>query len=161
MASGGTVAARLASAGVILPEPGGALGSYVPVLVTGDQAWVSGMLPMEAGELTARGRVGEGVAVERAIEAARTCAINILGALQHELGDLDRVQRVLRLTGYVAAVDSFDRHPEVVDGASILFTTAFGELGRHSRVAVGVASLPKGAPVEVAAVFQVGSRTEE
>jgi len=149
------VAGRLASVGIVLNDPPLALGSYLPVVVTEGQAWVSGMLPIETGVLKVKGSVGNEVSVDQAVVAARICAINILGALQHEIGDLERVERVIRLTGYVAASASFDRHAEVVDGASTILASAFGDNGKHSRVAVGVASLPKGAPVEIAAVFQV------
>lgn len=146
---------RLSSLGVTLPVPSTAQGSYRPVVIAGNTAWVSGQLPVIDGQLTIAGRLGENVSETGGIMAARTCAINLLGVLSVELGGLNCVARFLRVDGYVASAPAFERHSLVLNGASDLLLSIFGDRGRHSRVAVGVASLPLGAPVEIAAVVEL------
>jgi len=163
----GEVERRLAGLGLDLPEAAAPLAAYVPCVVTGNLAFVSGQLPFEAGEpvtgrLSAADHVaeppveGEGRALARAKAAARLCALNMLAHLKVATGDLDRVARVIKLTGFVNADDTFRQHPKVIDGASELMAAAFGDAGRHARAAVGSSGLPLGAIVEVEGVFEIG-----
>jgi enamine deaminase RidA (YjgF/YER057c/UK114 family) len=117
--------------------------------------WVSGQLPFVDGALPATGKVGAEVLPDTARELARTCALNALAAVRSEIGDLDRVQRVVKVVGYVASSPSFFGQPAVVNGASELLGEVFGDRGRHARSAVGVAALPLDAPVEVEVVVEV------
>lgn len=141
--------ATLQALGLKLPSPPAPAGAYVPVVVHGSTAWVAGMIPMKEGALERKGLVGSDVSLEEAQACARTCALNALGALREKLGDLDRVERVLRVGVFVASAPGFFQQPSVANGASELLQVVFGEAGRHARAAVGVSSLPLGAPVEV------------
>jgi enamine deaminase RidA (YjgF/YER057c/UK114 family) len=123
-----------------------------PVLVEGDLAYVSGQPPARDGQIQYRGNVGENVSVEDGYEAAKLCALNILGALEQELGSLDRVDRIVKLVGFVSCAAGFTQQSQVINGASDLFVELLGERGRHARSAVGVAALPGGMAVEVEAV---------
>lgn len=144
-----SVEKRLEELGIELPEAIISLASYVRTVRYKDLIFVSGQLPLKNGEITNTGKVGAEVSVEMAVEAAKLCAINAIAALKVELGDLDRISHILKLTGFVACDPSFTAQPQVVNGASDLFLSIFGDKGRHSRSAVGVASLPLNAPVEV------------
>lgn len=144
---------RLAAAGIILPEVSPPIASYLPVMINGSVAYVSGQLPRCDGQIV-MGVVGETIAVEEARAAARLCGVAILANLAHALdGDLDRVERCTQLFGFVNAPSGFTDHPTVIDGASDLMIVVFGDAGRHARAAVGCSSLPLGAAVEVAANF--------
>lgn len=143
---------RLAEIGIVLPEPPAPAGAYVPVAVHGGTAYVSGQIPVDAdGRLAYAGRVNASNADE-AEEAARLCAVNVLAQLKAELGSLDRVARIVRVAGFVNSKPGFMGHPAVVNAASDVFFRAFGEDGRHSRIAVGASGLPLGAMVEIEAV---------
>ncbi|MCB2054497.1 MAG: RidA family protein [Geminicoccaceae bacterium] len=149
---------RLENAGMTLPEAAAAAGNYVPFTKSGTTLYVSGQVPFEAGRIAVSGRLGDGVSLEDGQEAARICALNILAQARAALdGDLDRVVRCLKLGGFVAATAEFTDHPKVINGASDLMVTAFEDAGRHARFAVGVASLPLGAAVEVDAIFEIRS----
>ncbi|HZL06972.1 MAG TPA: RidA family protein [Coriobacteriia bacterium] len=145
---------RLSEAGHELPQASVALGSYVPAVRVGELVFTSGQLPMRAGELMATGVVGADVDVECARSCAEQCALNALAAAA-TVCDLGAVERVVKVTGYVASAADFTAQPAVVDGASELLALAFGEDGRHAREAVGVAALPLAAPVEVSIVLRV------
>jgi enamine deaminase RidA (YjgF/YER057c/UK114 family) len=147
-----TVTERLASAGLLLPEPPSALGDYLPAVRAGSLVFTSGQLPLREGSLITSGLVGAAVTPEVAHECARVAALNGLAAAS-TVCDLDKVTRVAKVTGYVASAEGFTAQPQVIDGASAVLLTAFGQLGRHAREAVGVAQLPKGAPVEVSIVL--------
>lgn len=149
------VAARLAEIGLVIPTPQGKLGDYVPGVVAGDLLFLSGQTPQVDGAPTVRGRVGVDVEIPDAAAAAGVAALNALALAARLLGSLDRVAGVVRVTGYVASPPEFERHPEVLDGASRVFVQAFGEAGRHARSAVGVSSLPQGAPVEIDVVLRL------
>lgn len=151
----GAIAARLAEIGLVIPTPPERLGDYVPGVIAGDLLFLSGQTPQVDGVPTVRGRVGAGVAIPDAAEAAGVAALNALALASRLLGGLDRVAGVVRVTGYVASPPEFERHPEVIDGASRVFVQAFGEAGRHARSAVGVSSLPQGAPVEIDVVLRL------
>ncbi len=150
----GVVADRLASSGYDLPPVPSALGSYVPAVAVGGLVFTSGQLPFEEGSLLAAGLVGVDVSLEEAVACARRAALNALAAAS-TVCDLDGVERCVRLTGYVASGAGFDRQPAVVDGASEVLVAAFGDGGRHSRCAIGVAALPLSAPVELDLVLSL------
>lgn len=145
----GRVRARLAELGLALHGPHPPHHPLEAVVVHGGTARTSGQLPRIAGELTCRGRLGDTVSVEEGRAAAEVCALNALAVLEAELGTLDRVHRVLTVTGYVASAPHFHEQPAVVDGASDVLYRVFGEAGRHTRSAVGVAALPRGGAVEI------------
>jgi enamine deaminase RidA (YjgF/YER057c/UK114 family) len=146
---------RLVDLGLSLPDVARPLAAYVPAVRAGELVWTSGQLPLVAGQLAATGKVGAEVSPEAAADLARTCALNALAAVAAELGDLDAVERVVKVVGYVASDPSFRDQPLVVNGASELLGDVFGDAGRHARSAVGVAVLPMDAPVEVELVVQV------
>jgi enamine deaminase RidA (YjgF/YER057c/UK114 family) len=147
---------RLRELGIELPQPAAPVAAYVPCVRTGDLLYVSGQLPLVDGRPAWTGRLGaDGLGVDQGAAAAEVCAVNLLAALKAELGDLGRVRRVVKLTGFVASEPGFNDHPKVVNGASDLFGEVFGEAGRHARAAVGVAALPLGVPVEVEAIVEV------
>lgn len=146
---------RLTELGLELPPAPAPVANYVPVTVAGGLAFVAGQVAAEAGRPLWQGKVGREVDPEAAAAAARRCALQALAALREALGSLDRVRRVLRVTVYVASAEGFTAQPSVANGASDLLVEVFGEAGRHARVAVGVAELPLGAPVEVELVAEV------
>jgi len=150
-----TIEERLSEMGVKLPTPAAPIAAYVPAVQTGNLVFVSGQLPRVDGSILHAGRLGTGVTVEQGQEAARAAAINALAVLKLHLGSLDRITRVVRLNGFVSAAPDFEQQSKVIDGASSFLQDALGEAGRHSRVAVGVASLPLNAPVEVDLVVEV------
>ncbi|MFZ9395550.1 MAG: RidA family protein [Erythrobacter sp.] len=145
---------RLQELGIELPQAAAPVASYVPVVVHGDLAFVSGQVSFVEGELL-KGRLGEDLSVEDGMRAARGCGLMILAQLKAALGSLDRVQRVVKLGGFVNSAADFTDQPKVVNGASDLMLEVFGEAGKHSRAAVGVPSLPLGVAVEVDAVVAV------
>lgn len=140
---------RLAELGLTLPDAASPAFNYVPVAVWGDVAYVSGQLPKVDGEVQVTGKVPDEVSVEAAREAARVCILQALACLKQELGDLDRVGRILKVTGFVNSGPGFSQQPQVINAASDLLTAIFGEQGRHARSAVGVAELPRRSPVEI------------
>ena len=146
---------RLQQLGVSLPAPAVPVAAYVPCVRTGSMVYVSGQVPVLDGKPSHLGHLGDNVGLEDGRDAARTCAINVLAALKAELGELSRVRRVVKVTGFVASAPGFTDMPKVVNAASELFGEAFGDAGRHSRSAVGVAALPLGVPVEVEAIVEV------
>ena len=146
---------RLRELGIELPEPAAPPGSYVPARRHGDLLAVSGQIPVTPGEPLPTGQCGVDVTVEEGYALARQCALNGLAAARAALGSLDRITGVVRVGGYVAAPADFTQHPAVVNGASELLVDIFGEAGRHARVAIGMASLPLGVPVEVEFLFAV------
>lgn len=149
--------ARLAELGIVLPKPAAPVATYVPVSITGNQVIVSGQLPMFDGKLAVTGKLGHTVSIEEGQHAARLCLINILAQLQAAVpGGLDKVTKVLRLGGFIAAAPDFSQHAVVMNGASDLAVAVFGESGRHARSTVGVASLPLDAAVEVEGTFWLG-----
>jgi enamine deaminase RidA (YjgF/YER057c/UK114 family) len=146
---------KLAELGLVLPEPPVAAGAYVPCVVHHGLVYVSGQLAIEGGRVVYAGRLGSDLGIEDGQKAAALAARNALAQLKRELGDLDRVSRCLKLTGYVAAVDGFTGHAAVINGASDLIYQVFGERGRHARAALGVSSLPLGSAVEIEFLFAV------
>jgi len=145
---------RLAALGLTLPEPAAPVAAYVPVVVAGGLAHVSGQLPFVSGQLVT-GRLGEDVSLEDGVLAAQACGVMILAQLKKALGSLDRVERIVKLGGFVNSIGTFTDQPKVINGASELMAAVFGEAGQHARSAVGVPVLPLGAPVEVDAIVAV------
>ena len=146
---------RLAELGIELPDAPAPVASYVPVAVAGGLAFVAGQVPLEGGKPLATGRLGDDLDVEEGATLARRCALQVLAALRAELGSLDLVRRIAKVTVFVASTDSFTDQPKVANGASDLFVEVFGDAGKHARAAVSVPSLPLGAPVEVEAVAEI------
>jgi enamine deaminase RidA (YjgF/YER057c/UK114 family) len=140
---------RLAELGLTLPGVVAPLAAYVPAVRSGIYVFTSGQLPMVDGKLPLTGKVGAEVSAEDARELARTCALNGLAAVKSVIGDLDRIKRVVKVTGFVASAPDFTGQPGVVNGASELLGEVLGPKGVHARSAVGVAVLPLDAPVEV------------
>jgi enamine deaminase RidA (YjgF/YER057c/UK114 family) len=141
--------ARVAQLGLTLYGPHPPHDPLDAVVVHGGIARTSGQLPRIDGELTCVGSLGAGVTVEEGAEAARVCALNALSVLRAELGTLDRIERVLTVTGFVACAPGFTQQPAVIDGASRVLFEIFGDAGRHTRSAIGVAALPRGGAVEI------------
>jgi enamine deaminase RidA (YjgF/YER057c/UK114 family) len=146
---------RLAGLGIELPPVPSPVASYIPVVVSGGLAFVAGQIPLAEGKLMATGKLGAELDAEAGADAARRCAIQALAALRAELGSLDRIRRIVRLTVFVASAPGFTDQPKVANGASDLLGEVFGELGKHARSAVGVAELPLGAPVEVEVTAEI------
>jgi enamine deaminase RidA (YjgF/YER057c/UK114 family) len=140
---------RLRQAGLQLPDAASPSFNYVPVRIHRGVAYVAGQMPKVEGEIRVTGKVGREVDLETAQGEARICILQGLACLKAELGTLDRVESILRITGYVASAPGFNAQPKVIDAASDLLVEVFGEAGRHARVAVGVAELPRNAAVEI------------
>lgn len=140
---------RLKSMGLALPEAAQPAFQYVPVTVHNGVAYVSGQLPKVDGEVRTFGKVGAEVSMEEAEEAARVCTLQGLACLVERIGGSDRIEQVLKINGYVASAPGFNAQPRVLDAASYLLVEALGDAGRHARAAVGVAELPRNAPVEI------------
>ena len=146
---------RLAALGIDLPTPPAPAANYVPTVTTGKLVFVSGQVPMTAEGVKFVGKLGRDFSIEEGRQAARLCAINILGALKAALGDLGRISRVVKVVGFVNAVPDFTEPHKCVNGCSDLLTDVFGEKGKHSRSAIGVGTLPLGAAVEVEAIAEL------
>jgi enamine deaminase RidA (YjgF/YER057c/UK114 family) len=147
---------RLAARGLELPEAPAPAANYVPYTISGKLLFVAGQVPFREGQVAVRGRLGDGVSLERGQEAARLCALNLLAQARAACGgDLGRLARCLKLGGFVSCTAEFTDHAKVVNGASDLMFEAMGEAGRHARFAVGCASLPLNAAVEVEAIFEL------
>jgi len=151
----GEIEARLKALDLVLPEAKAPIGAYVPYVHLNGQLIVSGQLPAKDGAVAVVGALGADVELARGQEAARLCAINILAHAKAALRDLDRIVQLLRLNGFVNAAPSFTDHPKVLNGASELMVEILGNKGLHTRIAVGCASLPLNAAVEIDAIFAV------
>lgn len=149
------VAERLKELGIELPEAPAPVGAYVPYVQSGALLFISGQIPVRAGKLVHRGKVTGEVSVEQAQECARVCFLNALAQARAALGSLDRVRRVVRLTGFVASSPDFTGQATVVNGASECAVEVFGEAGKHARLAIGAAELPLGSPVELEVILEV------
>lgn len=146
---------RLQNLGITLPQTPRPLANYVPAVRTGNLVYLSGMLPFNDGKLLHTGKVGATVTLEQAQGDARLVAINALAALKGFIGELSKVTRTVHVAGYVASTPEFIDQPKVINGVSDLLVEVLGEAGVHSRAAVGVASLPLDAPLEVTFIFEV------
>jgi len=146
---------RLHELGLEIPEVVTPLASYVPTARAGSLVYTAGQLPLVKGELIATGKVGAEIDPGHAAELARICALNALAAVRAEAGELSRVRRIVKVVGFVASAPDFYGQPQVINGASDLLGEVFGDAGRHARSAVGVAVLPRNAPVEVELIAEV------
>ncbi|WP_426958857.1 RidA family protein [Muricoccus radiodurans] len=155
MAQTSRIDARLEELGVTLPEPAKPIANYVPTVQAGNLLFVSGQVPMRDGKIAYTGKLGAGVPIEMGQQAAQLCFINVLAQARAALGSLDRVVRVVRLGGFIAAGPEFTQHAQVMNGASDMAVAVFDDAGRHARTTIGVPSLPGDAAVEVEAVFEV------
>jgi len=150
-----TIDARLAARGITLPDAPPPAANYVPYVVTGDLVFVSGQISMDASGLI-RGKLGHDMTVEDGRRAAETCAISLLAQVRAACGgDLSRLDRVVKLNGFVNCTPDFTDQPEVINGASDFLVEIIGEGGRHARAAVGAPSLPRGVAVEIEGIFRI------
>ena len=149
-----TIEEKLAELGLTLPQPAAPVAAYVPVVIAGGMAYVSGQVSFVDGVLL-KGRLGEDVSLEQGVAAAQGCGLMILAQLKAALGSLSRVSQVVKLGGFVNSSAAFTDQPKVVNGASELMVAVFGEAGRHARSAVGVPTLPLGVAVEVDAIVAI------
>ncbi len=149
-----TIDAKLAEKGITLPAAPAPAANYVPFVQSGNLVFVSGQISQnEAGLIT--GKLGDGMSVEQGAEAARRCGLSLIAQLKAAIGDLDRVVRVVKLTGFVNSTADFTDQPKVINGCSDLMVDVFGDAGRHARAAVSAPSLPLGVAVEIEAIFEV------
>ena len=148
---------KLTELGLELPAPPKPLANYVPVVRTGDLLFLSGVLPSRDGRLVITGKLGENLTVEQGVEAARVAVLNGLSIVRGEAQSLDRVKQIVKMVGYIASAPGFTDQPQVLNGASDLLVSVFGEAGRHARVAVGAAELPRLAPVEIELIVELRS----
>jgi enamine deaminase RidA (YjgF/YER057c/UK114 family) len=152
----GSIDARLAELGLVLPQAAPPAGNYVPYVVSDKLVFVAGQLTLQDGKPQFLGKLGREFGVEEGQAAARLCAINILSQLRAACGgDLDRVARIVRLGGFVNCTPEFTDQPKVINGASDLIVAVFGDKGKHARAAVGAPSLPLGVAVEIEAVAEL------
>lgn len=151
-----TVEDRLRELGIELPPVATPVASYVPVVVAGGLAFVAGQVPLEDGQPMATGRLGDDLTTDEGAFWARRCALQILAALRAELGSLDPIRRIAKVTVWVASSDTFTEQPKVANGASDLLVEVFGDPGKHARAAVAAPVLPLNAPVEVELIAEVG-----
>jgi len=144
---------KLETLGIKLPIPPTPAGSYVPAIKTGNLLFISGQIPMENGKVIFTGKVSDDN-LEIAQKSARMCAINILAQIKRELGNLDKVTKIVRLSGFVNSMPEFSQHPKVINPASDLFFEVFGENGKHARIALGAACLPLDSMTEIDAIVE-------
>ena len=151
----GEVETKLEKMGIVLPEIPKPVAAYIPAKQTGNLVFTAGQLPMVQGELISKGLLGQDVEIEEANKAARICTLNALAAIKGVIGELDRIQQIVRVVGYVASAPTFTQQPAVVNGASELLLEIFGERGKHARSAVGMAVLPLNASVEIELTVEI------
>ncbi len=146
---------KILSMQLSLPKVSAPVANYVSSVRVGNLIFISGQLPMEDGKLKYKGKLGAHASEADGIEAAKLCALNILAHLKAEIGSLDKIKRCVKLTGFVNSTPEFIDHPKIINGASDLIVSILGDKGKHTRAAVGVASLPLGASVEIEAIFEI------
>ena len=148
---------KLKELGIEIPTPPSPAGSYIPVVTTGNLAFVSGQIPMKEGKVVFEGKVPEKHSVDSAKDAARICIINGLSQLKTNLGSLDKITKFVKISGFVNSSPDFTEQPKVINAASDLLVEIFGDMAKHSRIAVGVASLPLNSTVEIDMVVEFSS----
>jgi enamine deaminase RidA (YjgF/YER057c/UK114 family) len=148
---------RLKQLGLELPAPPKPVANYVPVVRAGDLLFLSGVLPSRDGQLIMTGKLGQELSIEQGKEASKAAVLNGLSIIRSEAGSLDRVKQIVKMVGYIASAPGFTDQPQVLNGASDLLVSVFGEAGRHARVAVGAAELPRLAPVEIDLIVELYS----
>ena len=150
-----TVEERLKALGLTVPQAAAPVANYVPYVIQGNTIYISGQVSNDASG-GIKGKLGAGLSLEQGQAAARLCGLNLLAQMKAACGgDLERVKRCVKVTGFVNAVPEFTQHPEVINGASDLFVQVLGDAGKHARAAVGAGSLPRNVAVEVDAVFEI------
>ncbi len=142
---------------ITIPTPPKPVGAYVPCVKSGIHIITSGQIPVVDGQLLYKGKLGKDFSVEEGYQAARICILNCLGVVQEALGSLDKVKRIVKVTGFVHSDSEFYDQPKVINGASELLVALFGEVGRHARSAIGVNALPLGAAVEIEMMVEIDS----
>ena len=148
---------RLSELSIEIPTPPNPAGSYIPVVTTGNLAFVSGQIPMKDGKVIVEGKVPEKQSLDSAREAAKICIINGLAQLKANLGSLDKITKFVRISGFVNSSPDFTEQPKVINAASDLLVEIFGDMAKHSRIAVGVASLPLNSTVEIDMIVEYSS----
>ena len=146
---------KIAQLGLTLPSTPKPIAAYVPAIQINDYIYTSGQLPIVAGELKFKGKVGVDITKEQGYEAAKICALNALSAVKGIVGNLDQIKQVVKVVGFVNSAPRFTEQPAVINGASEFLKQVFGDKGAHARSAVGVAELPMGAAVEIEMIFKV------
>jgi enamine deaminase RidA (YjgF/YER057c/UK114 family) len=146
---------KLEELGIIIPDAPKPLASYIPAARSGSMVFTAGQVPMVNGKLVSEGKVGSEVTLEDAVKAAEICAVNCLSVIKSEIGDLDRIKRIVKVTVFVSSADGFTQQPQVANGASDLLVKIFGDAGKHARSAVGVSGLPVNAPVEIEMIAEI------
>ena len=151
-----SIAEKLKSLGVELPQPVKPVANYVPWVKSGNLVFISGQLPLVHGKIGCTGHLGNNASIEQGAAEARQCAINLIAQMRDACdGDLNKVKRIVKITGFVASTTGFADHASVMNGASNFFVDVFGEIGRHARSSVGMASLPLNTLVEIEAIIEV------
>ena len=148
---------RLKELSIEIPTPPNPAGSYIPVVTTGNLVFVSGQIPMKDGKVIVEGKVPEKQSLDSAREAAKICIINGLAQLKANLGSLDKITKFVRISGFVNSSQDFTEQPKVINAASDLLVEIFGDMAKHSRIAVGVASLPLNSTVEIDMIVEYSS----
>ena len=148
---------RLKELSIEIPTPPNPAGSYIPVVTTGNLAFVSGQIPMKDGKVIVEGKVPEKQSLDSAREAAKICIINGLAQLKANLGSLDKITKFVRISGFVNSSPDFTEQPKVINAASDLLVEIFGDMAKHSRIAVGVANLPLNSTVEIDMIVEYSS----
>jgi enamine deaminase RidA (YjgF/YER057c/UK114 family) len=151
-----SIATRLKELGIVLPPVSGPIGTYVHAAQAGNLLFLAGKGPHNPDGSSPTGKVGDDVTIQQAYQHARSVGLTLISVLQNELGDLDRVRRIVKVLGMVNATPDFKEHPKVINGCSDLFVEVFGDRGRHARSAVGMGSLPGGITVEIEAIVDIG-----
>lgn len=146
---------KLKALGLTLPAPPKPVATYIPAVRVGDLLFLSGVLPSRDGQLIMTGKLGQTLSIEQGMEASKVAVLNALAIVRSEVGSLDQVKRIVKMVGHIASAPGFTEQPQVLNGASDLLVAIFGEAGRHARVAVGAAELPRQAPVEIELIVQV------
>lgn len=149
-----SVEQRILDLGLELPNVAAPAGAYLPAIVSGNLVFTAGQLPLIDGQLMATGKLGAGIEPEQAKAMAARCLLNALAATKGVIGNLDRITKIVKVVGFVASTPDFTAQPSVINGASELLESIFGELGRHARSSVGVASLPLDSPVEIELIVE-------
>jgi len=146
---------RMKELEISLPTPPKPAGSYIPIVTSGNLVFVSGQIPMESGQMKYQGKVPDVQSIQNAKNASKLCIINALSQLNAYFGTLENVEKIVRISGFVNSEESFSDHPKVINAASELLVDIFGEKGKHSRIAVGVSSLPLNATVEIDMMVEI------
>ncbi|MGI0041835.1 MAG: RidA family protein, partial [Nitrosopumilaceae archaeon] len=146
---------KLRTLGITLPSPPKSAGSYIPVVKTGNLVFVSGQIPISDGKILYSGKVTKDLSIEDAQNAARLCVINALAQLKSEFGNLDKISKIVRVSGFVNSPPDFTEQPKVINGASDLLFEIFEKTGQHTRIAVGVSSLPLNSAVEIDLIVEI------